>query len=309
MIRQYDDEAEHLGLNPNWPEQGWPHYLAWFFTRWLPALETEERSAGLLDARKPSDFYRRMSSFETWRHLAAPRLGGETSGGKCHAVGIGRELKGALIHEPGHGDSSPPQVRPRLRAKVDRQGGQGGDPTGGDAGADRRQLDALLDHRGDDQAAKETLARTCDNQPFIAGAPLVLLFLADYQRWYDYFLVSGVPEMCKQDGRVLRQPEEGHLLLACCDALIAAQTAVMAAESLGIGSCYIGDIMENYETHQELFELPPYALPICLVCFGYPTAQQRDRPQTSRFGQEFVVFRDRYHRLEAAEFRSMFAAS
>jgi len=115
--------------------------------------------------------------------------------------------------------------------------------------------------------------------------------------------------MCKQEGRFLRKPEEGHLLLACCDALIAAQTAVIAAESLGIGSCYIGDIMENYEIHQELFELPPYALPICLVCFGYPTAQQRDRPQTSRFGQEFVVFQNRYHRLGAAEFRTMFAAS
>ena len=43
-----------------------------------------------------------------------------------------------------------------------------------------------------DQAAKDTLARTCDNQPFIARAPLVLLFLADYQRWFDFFMVSGV---------------------------------------------------------------------------------------------------------------------
>ena len=37
----------------------------------------------------------------------------------------------------------------------------------------------------DDQALKDRLAVTCDNQPFIAAAPLVLLFLADYQRWYD----------------------------------------------------------------------------------------------------------------------------
>jgi len=38
-----------------------------------------------------------------------------------------------------------------------------------------------------DQDAKDQLVKTCDNQPFIAKAPLVLLFLADYQRWYDYF--------------------------------------------------------------------------------------------------------------------------
>lgn len=38
-----------------------------------------------------------------------------------------------------------------------------------------------------DQKLKETLAVTCDNQPFIAKAPMVLVFCADYQKWYDLF--------------------------------------------------------------------------------------------------------------------------
>ena len=84
-----------------------------------------------------------------------------------------------------------------------------------------------------DQAKKDILANSCDNQPFIAKAPLVLLFLADYQRWHDYFVTCGVD---KADSP-MRKPREGDLLLACCDAIIAAQTAVVAAESLGIGSC------------------------------------------------------------------------
>ena len=63
------------------------------------------------------------------------------------------------------------------------------------------------------------------------------------------------------------------MLLACCDALIAAQTAVIAAESVGVGSCYIGDILEKYEFHRESFNLPDFALPIGLICFGYPTAE------------------------------------
>jgi FMN reductase (NADPH)/FMN reductase [NAD(P)H] len=157
-----------------------------------------------------------------------------------------------------------------------------------------------------DQAAKETLARTCDNQPFIAKAPLVLLFLADYQRWYDYFMLSGAEELCRERGEPLRRPEEGDLFLACCDALIAAQTAVLAAESMGIGSCYIGDIMENYEIHRELFELPRYGFPICLVCFGYPTKQQQERPLTTRFRKDFIVFEDKYRRLDGREFEAMF---
>ena len=42
-----------------------------------------------------------------------------------------------------------------------------------------------------------------------------------------------------------RIPGVGDLLLATTDATIAAQNAVVATESLGIGSCYIGDILEQ----------------------------------------------------------------
>jgi len=157
-----------------------------------------------------------------------------------------------------------------------------------------------------DQKAKETLALTCDDQPFIARAPLVLLFLADYQRWYDYFLLSGVERLCSQRGQSLLKPEEGDLFLACCDALIAAQTAVIAAESMGLGSCYIGDIMENYEVHRDLFRLPRYVFPICLVCLGYPTKQQVERPLTTRFGRDFIVFENEYRTLDSGEYEEMY---
>ena len=169
--------------------------------------------------------------------------------------------------------------------------------------AGNMMLYSIIDVR--EQRAKDILARTCDNQPFIATAPLVLLFLADYQRWFDYFLVSGVEQWCERRGEAMRKPEEGDLFLACCDALIAAHSAVIAAESLGLGSCYIGDIMENCEAHRELFDLPAYTFPIALVCFGYPTAQQKRRRLTSRFGSEFIVFENRYRRLGAAELEEM----
>jgi len=156
-----------------------------------------------------------------------------------------------------------------------------------------------------DQGIKDTLAKTCDDQPFIAKAPWVMLFLADYQRWYDYFVASGVPEMCAESGIAARKPEEGDLFLACCDALIAAQTAVIAAESFGLGSCYIGDIMEQYETHQELFNLPRYVFPICLLCLGYPTLQQKERELSPRFDRKFIVSENHYRRLAPAELEEM----
>jgi len=150
----------------------------------------------------------------------------------------------------------------------------------------------------EDQAIKEKLAKSCDNQPFIAKAPLVLLFLADYQRWFDLFIASDVESYCEAEGKELRLPGEGDLLLACCDALIAAQTAVIAGESLGIGSCYIGDIMENYEYHQDLLNLPQYAFPITLLCFGYPKAISPAKELTPRLPQEYIHFKDTYRRFD-----------
>lgn len=158
-----------------------------------------------------------------------------------------------------------------------------------------------------DQTIKDRLAVTCDNQPFIARAPMVWIFLADYQRWFDYFLACGVDDFCARRNLAMQKPEESDLFLASCDALIAAQNAVIAAESFGIGSCYIGDIMEQYEVHRELLELPPYTFPICMLVFGYPTPQQQEREYTPRFDSQFILFENRYRRLAQAEFDEMFA--
>jgi nitroreductase len=157
-----------------------------------------------------------------------------------------------------------------------------------------------------DQKMKDKLVTTCDNQPFIAKAPLVLLFLADLQRWYNFFEYSGVPNVCKERGLDYVTPQESDLLLASCDALIAAQSAVIAAESLGIGSCYIGDIMENVETHREMFDLPGWVFPIALLCFGYPLREDREnREKTPRFPTRFVYFKNKYSHVDNKEFETM----
>ena len=147
-----------------------------------------------------------------------------------------------------------------------------------------------------DQAIKDKLALLCDNQPFIAKAPLVLIFLADYQRWYDAYCLAG----CNP-----RRPGEGDILLAAADALIAAQNTVVAAEALGVGSCYIGDILENCEAVRELLDLPQFVLPAAMLVFGYPTESQKTRKKPARFEQEYLVSENRYRRLSQEELENM----
>lgn len=147
-----------------------------------------------------------------------------------------------------------------------------------------------------DPEIKAKLAVSCDDQPFIATAPVVLVFCADYRRWYDVF--------CKHVEQV-RKPDLGDLFLAEADALIAAQNAVAAAHSLGLGSCYIGDITENFEFHQELLSLPRYVVPAAMLVMGYPTAQQLNRPKPPRHAVEALVHENGYSMEKAAQMEQL----
>lgn len=162
--------------------------------------------------------------------------------------------------------------------------------------AGNQQLYTVL--RITDPEKKRRLSISCDNQPFIAQAKLVLVFCADCLKWYRAFLAAGCAP---------RKPDAGDLLLAVSDANIAAQNAVMAAEALGIGSCYIGDIMENAETQREILNLPRYVFPAVMVVFGYPTAQQKTREKPRRFDLRYIVQENGYHALSDEELRAMFA--
>lgn len=161
--------------------------------------------------------------------------------------------------------------------------------------AGNQQLYTILDIT--DQKLKDELAVTCDNQPFIAKAKLVLIFCADCRKWYEGFQTAG----CNP-----RTPGVGDLLLAVSDTNIAAQNAVTAAWSLGIGSCYIGDIMENCAKHREMLHLPKYVFPAAMVVFGYPTKQQLEREKPERADLSHIVHENGYRRMEVSEYQDMF---
>jgi nitroreductase len=160
-----------------------------------------------------------------------------------------------------------------------------------------------------DSAKKAALAKLCDNQPMIERAPLLWLFAADYQKWMDYYEASGAVEEGKRRGIPESPPGTGDLFISICDALIAAQSAVTAADSLQVGSCYIGDILEQYEQVKELLDLPRYVFPITMVCFGYPKGGWKTGiPETPKHRAEDIFHTDRYRRKGPKELLEMFSA-
>ncbi len=158
-----------------------------------------------------------------------------------------------------------------------------------------QQLYTIIDVT--DPGEKKELAELCDHQPFIASAPVVLIFCADCQKWLEIYREAGIKP---------RRPGLGDALLAMSDALIAAQNVTAAAQALGLGSCYIGDILENEERVRELLELSEFVFPAALLVIGRPTEQQLNRPKPERFEKQYVVSENRYQALSGRELRAMF---
>ena len=156
--------------------------------------------------------------------------------------------------------------------------------------AGNQQLYTILDIT--DQKIKEELAELCDHQPFIGKAPLVLVFLADSRRWMQVYQAAGIQP---------RNPRQGDAVLAVADACIAAQNAAVAAWSMGIGSCYIGDVLENREKMCRLLKLPEYVMPAVMLVLGRPVQQQKDRRKPARFSREYLVQENTYKDMTGEE--------
>lgn len=170
--------------------------------------------------------------------------------------------------------------------------------------AGNMQLYSIIDITKQD--IKDKLAESCDHQPFISKAPMVFIIVADSKKWWDYYRFNGCIEYCEKKGLEWNEPKEADLMLAIEDAMCAAQNGVIAAESLGIGSCYIGDILEKYEYHRDLLQLPKYVFPIAMLVFGhYPDGFPKTRRE--RFDPKYVVFENEYKELNEEEIKDMFS--
>ncbi len=163
--------------------------------------------------------------------------------------------------------------------------------------AGNQQLYSVIDVRA--QEVRERLAELCDHQGFIAKAKMVLVFVADCEKWHAAYEEAGIDA---------RPAGPGDLLLSFADAAIAAQNAVVAAWAEGVGSCYIGDVLEQHEEMRALLKLPAQVMPAVMLVFGYPTEQQMRRPKPLRMPAACVVMEDAYQPLSGEELRAMLAS-
>jgi nitroreductase len=129
---------------------------------------------------------------------------------------------------------------------------------------------------------RETLAELC-GQPFMARAPLHLLFLIDWHRMERWARLEQAPFTATSSFR--------HFWIAFQDVMIAAQNICTAADALGLGSVYIGTVIEFIPTLREMFALPNAVFPVVLLCLGYPKSLPKPR---AKLPAEVMVHHERY---------------
>ena len=146
-----------------------------------------------------------------------------------------------------------------------------------------------------DPDIKQQLAPAHFNQPMIKQAPVVLTFCADYNLFSKW---------CEQ-----RQAEPGYdnfqsFMATAIDTLLAAQTFCIAAESVGLGICYLGTTTYNAQEIIQALKLPKLVVPVTTITVGYPA----DMPeQTDRLPLEAVVHRETYKDFMSTDIDRIYA--
>lgn len=152
----------------------------------------------------------------------------------------------------------------------------------------------------EDGARKARLAAVAGGQKHIVQCPLFLVWLAD---------LSRVARLAEAEGAALEGlPYTETFLVAALDAALAAQNAVVAAESLGLSTVYIGALRNDVRRVAEELALPPGAVAVFGLCVGYadPAAVAAVKP---RLPQAAVLHRERYDASGEAPLRESYDAA
>lgn len=136
-----------------------------------------------------------------------------------------------------------------------------------------------------DAARRARLARIAGNQTHVERCPLFLAWIAD---------LSRLDRLGQAEGRdMVGLPYTESLLLAVIDAALAAQNAVVAAESLGLSTVYIGALRNDPEAVARELGLPPRAFATFGLCVGHAAPDEAGAVKP-RLPQSMVLHRERY---------------
>ncbi len=121
-----------------------------------------------------------------------------------------------------------------------------------------------------DEGTRQRIAEVAGGQQHIVHCGAFLVWCADLHRSAQAALLRG---------ETMNAGQTEQFVIATVDVALAAQNAVVAAESLGLGICYIGAIRNDPAVVTELLGLPDQVYPVFGLCLGWPGADPQVKPR------------------------------
>ncbi|MFT4888207.1 MAG: nitroreductase [Pseudohongiellaceae bacterium] len=140
----------------------------------------------------------------------------------------------------------------------------------GQAAATSSFLQGATIIRVSNKETREKIAALAGGQKYVETAAEFLMFCADLKRPGNY---------CREYGKAFEGDYTEHFIIATVDVALMAQSLVTAAESVGLGICYIGGIRNDPGPVSELLELPHGVYPVFGLCLGYPDQDPEVKPR------------------------------
>lgn len=153
----------------------------------------------------------------------------------------------------------------------------------GQSAATSSHVQATSVIRVNDRSKRERIAELAGGQGYVASCAEFLVFCADMKRLFD---------TCERNGVAgVHQGMTEQFIIATVDTALFAQNVAVAAESAGLGICYIGGIRNNPQQISEILNIPEHVYPVFGFCMGHPAQNPEVKP---RLPLDVIVKEDSY---------------
>jgi len=153
----------------------------------------------------------------------------------------------------------------------------------GQAAATSSNIQATTVIRVRNAETRREIARVAADQKYVTTAGAFLVFCADLNR---------SRRACEMQGGDFVTGMTEHFIIATVDVALFAQNSAIAAESMGLGICYIGGIRNDPERVSVLLDLPDQVYPVFGFCLGYPAQDPEVKP---RLPLSVILKEEQYH--------------
>ncbi len=140
---------------------------------------------------------------------------------------------------------------------------------------------------------RKSIATLAGGQSYVETAAEFVMFCADLNR-------SGF--CCEREGGTMADGMTEHFMIATIDVALFAQNVTVAAESEGLGICYIGGIRNDPAQVSELLKLPKNVYPVFGLCIGHPDQNPVVKP---RLPLDMVLMDETYQSVSLPEKREL----